>query len=876
MKRLIILIAIFAFGVLFMVGCKSPQNTNSIGNNSGDSASVKADAGEDKIVNLFTTDGEIKEILLDGSLSKGAVAYQWMQTENNKPTVILEDKTCVAKFIPTSEGAYKFILTITDKNGVEYSDGITVTVQRKPDIYLRTPVINETAVFSNKQFLDVSGQYDKGIINVSAINYTNGKNFDGKCDNAYYFKVSDIELSEGDNDIEVIGLDKAGEFSKRKLLVIYNKNIKFLSAPVFSKNFGYDNETTFSTISITINHNVNVDDVKVNLVEIDDNLQIINDKIATLYTNGNIQNSDKKSFDVAYSGEINFVNPPKGIHKYRVAINKDGVVYYSVPVEFTSLTSIVNTEEFELATDAIDKVIKDYDTSNDKNLTKEELFKKRQMVVQELLLSPYIETAELSSDNTTIWIKLNSGMETFIIFELSKKNSYRNEEVIKQKVENYDNKVIPTNTNFSATNAMKRYQPGPMKEAEQIGSYKAKSLSPFEYHFTLSDDVYGAYNEILESKTPKFHAETPKLNFDVTVEDFMGLSPFEVIIISTHGGYDKKNNTTLIPLTEEATKIKKNLYRKYLDEATIIHGGVYVPQYKEVNGKVILNGEKTILRDVFAITPAFITKYSGKMPNSIISLGSCGSFKSLKLEKAFKNNGAGLVIGYDNDVSSWYAHNIGLNFFRAMIRGKNAGEAEKNAKNFVGKNDMGNPPAYFITDGNDTLVLETSGIKNGGFEDRDTFWTSNEMNINVNSFLPDAIEGKNRAVNSLAGAYISQRFKVPKSAQYIAFSNFNFAQANVSSSSGWDCDGQFRALLINESGDETVIGGYDFINIAHEIYVYGNGQDSWYRTDWKTIEYPVSNFAGEYVTLKFTLDYVLYSGSRICRNEIHIDNVNLY
>lgn len=412
MRKIAILIALFAIGALFMAGCSNPT-----GGRSGDKVSVKADAGIDKIVNLFTADNKMKEITLDGSLSKGAVAYKWAQTEDSKHAVILDSEAVLAKFLPRSEGIYKFILQITDKNGEKDSDEVTFEVQLNPDIYLRSPVTNEAVISSNERLLDISGMCDKGIVSVSATNHTNNKIFDGKFDNDYYFTVAGIELWEGDNDIEIIGLDKSGEFSKRKLLVTYNKDIKFLSPPVFSKNSGYDNKTSVITISVPIDYNIGKETIKVNLFEIDDNLQVVNGRVAMLYDNGNSSNGDEKEFDGVFSGKAMFINPSKGIHKYRVAVNKAGKVYYSSPVEFTSLADTLGTEEYDLATEAVNKASDNYHRSISNKLTEEDILEKRQLVVQELLMSPYIKSAVLSSDNATIWITFNSGMETFIKFK---------------------------------------------------------------------------------------------------------------------------------------------------------------------------------------------------------------------------------------------------------------------------------------------------------------------------------------------------------------------------------------------------------------------------------------------------------------------------
>lgn len=120
-----------------------------------------------------------------------------------------------------------------------------------------------------------------------------------------------------------------------------------------------------------------------------------------------------------------------------------------------------------------------------------------------------------------------------------------------------------------------------------------------------------------------------------------------------------------------------------------------------------------------AIRPQFFAKYSRGMPNSIIYLASCQLLYNDKLSNMLIDVGAKAVIGFDENVFVDYAHNIGATFFKSMTDGKNVEEAFFDATAKHGAEHAG---AKFKYSGEKNLVLEFTGIRNGGFEKKLESW----------------------------------------------------------------------------------------------------------------------------------------------------------
>lgn len=296
------------------------------------SKTLKADAGNDKYVNLYNDKGEYYEVILDGSSSQGGKSYEWTQVGG--PEVNIKDiKSPVAKFTPLNQTEYKFKLKVLG-DGVWDEDETTVTTLNSTTFYVEYPVFSNFMA-TDKPEITFKGLYILGIAKISAFNNTVGVKVEGVLNeetNTYI--ISNIPLNEGDNFIDVESDDKGGNKLTKQIFVVYNKSVRFFSSPVFAMDEGLDNEITTTVVSIAIKENKDIKKDGVTLVKADSSNQPHQGVIAKLYDNGDVTNGDDIAGDGVYSSKIVFDKPTEGRHKYRVAVDY-GAIEYSAPVCLT-------------------------------------------------------------------------------------------------------------------------------------------------------------------------------------------------------------------------------------------------------------------------------------------------------------------------------------------------------------------------------------------------------------------------------------------------------------------------------------------------------------------------------------------------------------
>lgn len=427
-----------------------------------------------------------------------------------------------------------------------------------------------------------------------------------------------------------------------------------------------------------------------------------------------------------------------------------------------------------------------------------------------------------------------------------------------------------------------------------IGSYKAIGIAPFASEFLYNDSAAGwlttggAYKLIRSSKTPKFQASSPITNTEVTVASFKNLWKYGAIVISSHGLLDEiaiqlDNGTVIetygvsILLNEEATDYKKEvLYKGDIDSKRIY----FTP---DINGK-----------EYFIIWPGYFNTYARNMPNSLVYLALCYGLGDAFLKDAFYKNGAGAVVGFDSAAYISYMFDIGNKFTQSMIDGKNVIDSLKDAKdkhgNFDGTvQDENGKRAQAGFYGKQNLVLEFTGIRNGSFEDELNFWQSNGGDVRFINRLAslNPQEGDKMAIISTglgsttdSDAILSQQFKIPS---YV--STLSFAYDVVSEepmefvNSGYD--DKFLATLVTENGDEIILAS-ETVNSSswHKIAgsmpdggMFDGGDGTTYHTGWKHIQYNVTPYIGQSVTLKF---HVWDVGDSAYDTAAVIDNALLY
>lgn len=380
----------------------------------------------------------------------------------------------------------------------------------------------------------------------------------------------------------------------------------------------------------------------------------------------------------------------------------------------------------------------------------------------------------------------------------------------------------------------------------------------------------------LESELDALGLET-SIDWDVTVGDYKKLSGYEVVMISGHGAYAKytvkktggpnesKNWSSLL-LTEASTRVKDAEYENDLKQFRI--------------GKISVSGGTK-----YAILPNFFTYYygSGDLDGSFFFAENCefrgkdGEMNS-DFPNAILNASAESVIGFHNSVMATYCRELMKTYVLGLIEGKTTSTALEDSKDihgdddyFAGRESYG-PTAYPVFAGDPDATLVSAGLKNGNFEQASTpvAWTQvGDTRILPKLGILEPTSGKRMAILTTGigsaekdymagteGSVLSQQFRIPENATKLTFS-YNVVSEEPMEWVNSSFDDAFFANLITKS--DTIQLATERINSSTWYPIesganginFEGGDNTTYHTMWKNVEFDVSAYAGEVVTIQF-------------------------
>jgi len=854
---------------------------------------VEADAGFFQTVNKYT------KVTLDGSGSTGATSYKWTQKEG--PSVDLSDNTTIKPtFTPISADTYVFSLEVSSGMYTD-EDTVDIVVQNISSVYITSPT-GEAVYATNQYTITISGNVGEHIQSVMLTNEANSTTYNGVINIDRTFTVSDVFLVLDDNTLTVTGTDNIGATTTDDITVTCNPYINFLSAPTINPDSAFENEPTEATVQIAIESNPSLISDSVKLINVDTDNNILSE-IAIMQDDGDVLNGDDIAGDGVYSAKTIINESTAGTIFFRVSADT-GSIGYSTMKEFSILSPLTD-KQIQEAKSVIQQEVDNLPAAG-VQFTKKEFSQMKDQIVANLLANNLISAAQLSSDGDSISASFKSGLSYNItfIYEGSRGGTQDRQDssYLKKKINKNIIQYYPISKHKSANLATKiLYLAAESKDstAEFIGSFKAAAFSPYEWQFGGTDDMHGAYEVIENSQSPDFQTEPAKADYNVTCEDFKNLSKYGIVVISSHGGIRRVKmdisgddpskwkigyRVPVIFTAEEATPGKQKTYQGDIDAERLIIGKAKI--LVEDGGFLWFDSKE--MKQVFLISPDFITKYNENLANTIISMGICKGLTNDKLAEAFINAGAGAFLGYTDNVNSDYAFNCGETFFEEMVAGKNVEEAVNSAISAHGENDADDTPAAFEYRGKANLVLEKTDILNGGFEDNFRYWDSNGGDARVISKLASLApqEGAYMAIISSGLGAVSdsnieifQQFKVPADAQTLSFI-YDVVSEEPMEWVGSYYDDKFEAIIIDSDGNKELIA-YEAINTSIWIAIDGEQSDGGmfdggdataFHTDWKEVIYDISSFAGKTVTLKF---HVWDVGDSIYDTAALIDKIKL-
>ena len=691
------------------------------------------------------------------------------------------------------------------------------------------------------------------------------------------FNFENFQLSVGDNHVLVSGIDITGEETTDSILITYNQNYDFLSSPELSENTAVTEEQAGLYLSIAIDVVEGLDNADIQLYEVTENGETIGDKLANLLDDGDVGNGDDIAGDGVYSTYFSVTKSEPGRAYYRVVIADPDLEVN----EFSSLAEVyfyknLSDEEITATSDDFDITVDSYFGDSGESFSSSQLDSKISQLADDFASNESVESAELSEDGSSINVLYNNGLK-FSLYFFEKGSSQGSS--VKGAPRNNVGLKYPGKTQPDISYSKYTYNPNTVSalitdvsdNANSIGKYSAMAISPFYTEFSPKDGN-DAYTLIENSDSPFFNAQTLLKDSDSGIEDFKNLSDFGVVMISSHGAVFQGEPIIMTSQIADSTSIHDYL-------ADIVAGRILVSQAVELTG----NGEDSHTVSLstqltFSLTHDFISEYSGSMSNSLVYLGICHGLSGNVLANAFLGAGAGAIVGYDNSVLSGYDYDVIQTFINHMLDGFTVSESVDFAKSEHGENDAiwaennsisgaSDEPAEFVMLGNPDLILERFSLENGSFESNLDYWDGNGGDSRVITQLSSLVpphESFMAIISSGLGSVddsesiIFQSFTLPDDVQLIHFS-YNVVSEEPMEWVGSEFNDQFRVVLIDASGNEVELA-YESINTSTWIEIVGSqsdggmfdgGDSTAFHTDWKLIDFDISEFAGQSVTIQF-------------------------
>lgn len=394
------------------------------------------------------------------------------------------------------------------------------------------------------------------------------------------------------------------------------------------------------------------------------------------------------------------------------------------------------------------------------------------------------------------------------------------------------------------------------------------------------------FYETMEDEFDALGLETT-VDWDTTVNDYKNLSGYEVIMFSGHGAYEtyeiwtgpftkEKQTLSSLLLYEKSTNKKDKTYENDLKQFRV--------------GKISVQGGT-----MYAILPNFFTHYynEGDLDGSFVFIQDCESHgkdgnENFRFSDALRAASAEAVVGYHNSVESNYGRGLMKTYITNLINGDTAGTAYNKAVQTHGATD--GYIAYPLFRGDQNAVLVGSDIVNGNFEDNATSavgWKQvgdTRILTQLSSLTPPSKQrmailttgigsAEEEYVAGTEGSVLSQVFSIPKGKTKLVFT-YDVVSEEPEEFVGSSFNDTFLAQITVDG--KTEVMAKEQINTSKWYSISGinfdGGDNTTYHTQWKTVEFDVSAYAGKTVNLQFVVYDV---GDSIYDTAALVDNVYL-
>jgi hypothetical protein len=493
--------------------------------------------------------------------------------------------------------------------------------------------------------------------------------------------IADVPLVPGDNRITVTATDSSGNSASDTLVVTYNTNgIVFAGMPTVDPDAFFRGDLTRGSVFQAIAANLDLDPAS---VELD---QLADDGTATplgaLLDDGSQDAGDLVAGDGIYTGPIKLRADTDAPTRLRVAartLSQPGVTAWSSILEIPTIEHVAPGDldaAIGLATDArtlFDNLVAGGTASGD--------------AVADMVALAYAHGATVAGPS-------DGGLGAW----------WLDEHGLLGGVLGYDQTTRrgggrPSDPAPVRARPLVRPHALPASDPVEVGTRRTLVLAPY-FADAEPAQVGAMYHDSL---CPEIRVDT-RTGTDAGAENFKNLDTYGVVLIASHGD-------TLFDALGDAYRPEWNWSAS--GAQTVVLTGTVLDSTNRIlwESDLRLGRMAVFAGGVAGILPGFVSRYSVRMPASLVYVGSCRSSANPTLSSALLDAGAATVFGYDGYVSSAFANATGVDLFTKLLQG-----ADVSGAFTPGAHDDGSPPANFTLAGRSDMTFAGLTLVNGSFE----------------------------------------------------------------------------------------------------------------------------------------------------------------
>ncbi|CAH1207692.1 hypothetical protein PAECIP111893_02757 [Paenibacillus plantiphilus] len=702
-------------------------------------------------------------------------------------------------------------VTLTDEENRTISDTMTLIRDMAAPVLSLSPVHAGDTIETSDPDIEISGtasDNDEIKLIRYKVKYEDREELGEAFGTVQWAAV--IPLAFGKNEIEITGVDRAGNSTSKKLQVVRNHQAAFQQALQADKEVVFAGGPTEVRFTIPVQAGDNSPEVKLVQVLEDGSMRTI----AMMNDNGSLYHGDDLDADGVFSARATLDAGAAGRLVYKAVVDTGSGKTLSGERPIMVVNKSTG-QEHEAFVELGEQARVQWEALSSTSSSGEE---EKASLVAWLKARPDIADAGLSAGGGSIWYVDRQGFKGALLTRAP-------------DVKGAGQASAASAAAGTATGTMSApvlaASTNPPSAQVTINSANVLIASPFASKGLTA----AAYDEITDAFKGSLGYYVNRLKDEaVTVETFKKLGQYGVIILDTHGELlDTLDNGIQVFLTGQ--------------KVTAANIAAYEADMK--SGKLIeMNG-------YYGITPAFINAYNRSLPGSIVFNGSClSSLSESGFSQAFLDLGAKTYLGYEDAIEVKYDQKLAKSLFLPWIKERQTiGKAYDSVRSgsLLGKESL-------KLSGSGEVVLRTE-LSNTSFEEEDLADWITEGDVRILSKLGPIApsRGKKMALLSTGlgsvdhtDSAMERVVTIPSGAKSILF-DYNVVSEEPMEWLDTHYDDEFQAVLETADGQKKVLKKTTVSAVADWEAVpavnLDGGDDTAYQSGWSTANVDVSGYA---------------------------------